>query len=85
MGLQGGRCPSEVWLGSGQGHLGIEPVLTCGLFDETIVLHLGGGWRGKGERGWETRQDHLVLHFMDILGEEGIMLKEWGSGGGGGR
>ena len=51
MGLQGGRCPSEAWLGSGQGHLGIEPVLTCGLFDETIVLHLGGRRGRRGEEG----------------------------------
>ena len=51
VGPQGGRCPSEAWLGSGQGHLGIEPVLTCGLFDETIVLNLGGGRRE--ERGCE--------------------------------
>ena len=62
VGPQGRRCPSKAWLGSGQGHLGIEPVLTCGLFDETIVLHLGGGGggredvrgRGGGKRGWKS-------------------------------
>ena len=57
MGLQGGRCPSKAWLGSGQGHLGIEPVLTCGLFDETIVLHLGGGGEEGEEGGGEGNID----------------------------
>ena len=51
MSPQGGRCPSKAWLSSGQRYLGIDPVLTCGLLDATIVLDLREGGRREGEGG----------------------------------
>ena len=47
---QCGRCTSKAWLGSGQGHVGIEPILTCGLLDMSKVLDLDRGWMCEVQR-----------------------------------
>ena len=42
---EGGGGASDAGLGSGEGDVGILPVLPCRLLDQTIVLHLRVSYR----------------------------------------